>query len=66
MFLLLLEQFKLISYAPYRLERPFVGYALKLFSESLYVNVNGSRISEIVKSPYLVEKLIAREYSVVV
>ncbi len=39
---LLLKQLKLIAYAPYSLECPLIGLAFKLFTESLYMNVNCS------------------------
>ena len=34
--------FELVSYAPYSLERPLVGNALKLFSQTLDVNVDST------------------------
>ena len=37
---LLLKEFKLIAYAPYCLECPLIGNALKFFTQSLYVYVN--------------------------
>ena len=50
---------ELVAYAPYGLERPLVGNALKLFSETLDVNVDGTGIAVILKAPYLVKKLIS-------
>ena len=62
----LLKKLEFISYAPNGFEDPFVGHALKLFAQTLDVNVNGAAVAEVIKAPNLVKKLIAREYAVVV
>ena len=49
----LAQKLKFISYAPDCLEYPFVGYALKLFAKTLYVNVNCTRVAEIIESQTL-------------
>ena len=61
-----MQKLELVANAPYRAEDPLVRNALKLFAESLYVNVNRSRVAEVIKSPYLVKKLIAGENAVAV
>ena len=63
---IILVKIELISNAPNGLDDPFVRYACKLFAQALDMYVNGTRVTEIVKSPDLVKKLIACKYSVIV
>ena len=46
---------KFIADAPDRFKRPLVGYALKLFAQSLYMNVHRAGIAVVIKAPDLVE-----------
>ena len=57
---------ELVANAPNRLKDPLVRNALKLLAKSLNVHVNGSRVSEVVKAPYLVKKLVTGEDPVAV
>ena len=62
----LAEELELIANAPNGFENPLITYTLKLFSESLDVNVNSSRVAEVIKAPYLIKKLISCEHAVVI
>ena len=57
---------ELISDAPDCFERPFVADALQLFAQALDVNVDRSRVAEVIKSPDLIKQLVARENPVVI
>ena len=60
----LLEHFEFVADAPNGFEYPLVGNTVEFFTQTFYVYVNGSRVAQIVESPYFVEKLIAGENSV--
>lgn len=62
----LIEKLEFISYAPHGFKDPLVGNTLKLFTKTLYMNVNSSRVSEIIKAPDLIEKLIASKDMIIV
>ena len=64
--LMSVEKLKLVAYAPNGLYDPLVGHAVKLLAKSLDVYVNGSGVAEVVKAPYLIKKLVACEYAVVI
>ena len=57
---------KLIADAPYCLECPLVRETFKLVTQALYVHVYCTGVSEVVKAPYFVKKLISCENSVAV
>jgi hypothetical protein len=58
------QQLEFVAYAPNGFEQPSVGDALQLLTQTLDVNVHRTRVSEVIKSPHLVQKLIARKYAV--
>ena len=58
---LLFLDLEFVADAPYGFQSPLVRNALKLFAQTLYMNVNGSRISVVVEAPDLVEKLVSRK-----
>ena len=60
------QELKLIADSPNGFQHPFVAHALKLFAKSLHMDVDRSRISEIVEAPYLVEQLVTGKYPVIV
>ena len=65
-FVCLICDIELVSYAPNGLKRPLVRNSFELLAQSFYVNVNRSRVSEIIKSPYFVEQLIACENTIAI
>ena len=58
------RQFKLVPDAPDGLKAPLVRHALQLLAQALDVHIHGSRVAEVVKTPNLVQKLIAGEDAV--
>ena len=60
------QKLEFIANAPDGFKHPFIGNALKLFAQTLNVNVNGSGVTEVVESPNLIKKLVASENSVAV
>ena len=50
---------ELVSDSPDGLQIPLVRHTFQFFSQALDVNVDRARISEIVKAPDLVQKLVA-------
>ena len=43
----------------YRSYRPFVADAVQLFAQTLDMDVHRAGVAEVIKAPYLVEKLIS-------
>ena len=56
--------FKFIANAPHCFERPFITDAFQLFPQPLNVDIDGARITVIIKAPHLVEQLITGENTV--
>lgn len=64
--LISVDKLEFVSYAPDRLDHPFFRCLFKLFTQTLDVNVYRTGVAEVIEAPYLVKKLIAGKYAVVV